>query len=85
MSHSKKIKRGYSLYVEKWNPYAKKFIVTCKLCGRRGYSPTIEEDGFCVDAEYAAILYELKRTLNKLQLDELGRCETCARIQDENK
>ena len=43
MSHSKHTKRGFSLYIEKWNPSAKKYINTCALCGKSGYSPSLEE------------------------------------------
>ena len=82
MSHSKFTKRGRSLYIEKWNPYAKKFINECKLCGRRGYSPGIEAEGFRDDPMYSAIHSELVSTMDKLQLDELGRCETCAKLMD---
>ena len=46
MSHSKVTKRGYSLYVEKWNPSAKKYINICAVCGHKGYSPVIERDEF---------------------------------------
>ena len=82
MSHSKFTKRGRSLYIEKWNPYAKKFINVCKLCGRKGYSPGIEQEGFCNDPMYRAIHCELVSTLTRLELDELGRCETCAKLMD---
>ena len=85
MSHSKFTKRGYSLYLENWNPSAKKYINTCKICGHRGYSPAIDEDDFCNFLGNSAIYTELKRTLSKLELDELGRCEDCARIQDGKK
>ena len=46
MSHSKKTKRGHSLYVEKWNPSAKNHVNTCKICGKQGYNPSIDEEGF---------------------------------------
>lgn len=83
MSHSKFNKRGRSLYIEKWNPYAKKFINECKLCGRRGYRPGIEAEGFKEeDPMYRAIYGELVTTMNKLELDGLGRCETCASLMD---
>ncbi len=85
MSHSKKNKRGKSLYIESWNPSAKKFINTCALCGAVGYNPTIEEDGFIKDGEdgrtnyeHAAMHAELTRTLKPLPLDFLGRCPDCA-------
>ena len=82
MSHGKFTKRGYSLYLENWNPEAKKYINTCKICGHKGYSPVIEEEGFCDRVPNGAIYEELKSTLEKLELDELGRCEICAKIQD---
>ena len=86
MSHSKFNKRGYSLYVENWNPRAKKFINTCKICGHSGYSPTIEDEGFAkIDYEYRAIFAELTSTLERLPLDEFGRCEICARVQEGNQ
>ena len=47
MSHSKFTKRGHSLYLENWNPSAKKYINTCKICGHSGYSPVIEQEGLC--------------------------------------
>ena len=82
MSHSKHTKRGYSLYIEKWNGSAKKYINTCKICGHTGYSPVIEQDDFRSSLENAAIYKELTKILNKLELDELGRCQACAKVQD---
>ena len=88
MSHSKITKRGRSLYVDKWNPAAKRFINTCKLCGAQGYAPTIEEDGFVlggggtIDGEHRAIRAELKKTFKSLELDAIGRCSHCAERMD---
>ncbi len=89
MSHSKKTKRGNSLYIESWNPSAKRFINTCALCGAKGYSPTIDEDGFVCDSsgkplhfEHRAIRAELQRAFKPLPLDELGRCADCANAMD---
>ena len=82
MSHSKMTKRGRSLYIERWNPAAKNFIHTCVLCGCKGYSPSIEEDGFCDDSTRRAIHAELTKLFSPLPLDEWGRCEACARLQD---
>ncbi len=82
MSHSKYTKRGYSLYLEKWNKSAKKYINTCKICGYRGYSPVIEEETFCATLENKVIFRELSKTLHKLELDEHGRCSDCAKLQD---
>ncbi len=82
MSHSKQTKRGRSLYIEVWNPSAKKYINVCKVCGRKGYSPVLEMEGFCDEIKNRAIYSELKKTLQMLPLDEYGRCENCARLQD---
>lgn len=82
MSHSKFNRRGHSLYIENWNPYAKKFINVCILCGKKGYRPSIKEEGFCNTSEKKAIFAELTSTYKEMGLDELGRCEDCARIQD---
>ncbi len=82
MSHSKLTKRGYSYYIEKWNPSAKKYINTCSICGRRGYSPVIEQENFCGNRRNQVIYKELKKMFCKLELDELDRCEECARVQD---
>lgn len=46
MSHSKHNKRGHSLYLDSWNPNAKKYINECKICGYKGYSPAIEQPDF---------------------------------------
>lgn len=73
MSHSKHIKRGYSLYIEKWNAAAKKYINTCVICGHKGYSLVIEKESFCNSLENKAIYRELTKTLSKLELDDLGR------------
>ena len=91
MSHSKRTKRGKSLYIDKLNARAKKFINICKICGAQGYSPSIEDDGFVnpsngvEDFEHGAIKYELKKVYTPLALDHLGRCEDCARIMDNKK
>ena len=80
MSHSKLTKRGHSLYLEKWNPAAKKYINICKLCGRRGYRPTIETAA--PSARQRLIFAELAKTLPRMELDQWGRCRDCAAIQD---
>ncbi len=91
MSHSKVNKKGKSLYIDKWNKSAKNFINTCVICGAKGYSPTIDEDGFIYDNannienfEHRAIRQELKSVLSPLSLDELGRCPTCAKLMDKD-
>ena len=88
MSHSKKTKRGKSLYLDQWNPSAKKHVNTCLICGKQGYNPSIEEDGFIhpspnvTNYEHCAIYAELTKVLQPLQLDSLGRCEQCAAVMD---
>ena len=90
MSHSKYNKRGQSLYLDNWNPNAKKYINECKVCGYKGYSPTIEQPNFLDERDKdpvtftinKAIYEELTKTFSVLELDEYGRCIVCARIQD---
>ena len=85
MSHSKFTKRGYSLYIEKWNASAKKYINTCAICGHKGYSPVIEQAEFQEKFGNWVIYRELTKTLRRMKLDKLGRCEDCARVQDKHK
>ena len=81
ISHSKLTKRGSSHYIEGWNPAAKKFIRVCALCGSQGCGPTIDENGFVhpapdvTDSVHSTIRAELRKTLNPLPLDEMGRCD----------
>ena len=91
MSHSKYTKKGKSLYIEKWNPSAKRFINTCVICGAQGYNPGIDDMGFIhdnaqnvSDSEHRAIQAELKSVLKPLSLDSLGRCGDCARRMEKN-
>ena len=82
MSHSKFRKKGQSLYIDNWNPFAQKYVHVCYLCGRKGYSPAIEEDDFPTTLERKAIYKELKRILDSaLELDSFGRCAECAKRQ----
>lgn len=82
MSHSKheQRKKGFSLYVDKWVPSAKKYINICVICGNKGYSPVILGDEF--DRKNRAIRDSLLKTHKQLPLDNLKRCEVCANIQD---
>ena len=82
MSHSKFRKKGQSLYIDNWNPSAQKYVHVCYLCGRKGYSPAIEEDDFATTLERKAIYKELTRILDSaLELDSFGRCAECAKRQ----
>lgn len=86
MSHSKSRKNGKSLYLDNWNPSAQRYIHVCYLCGRKGYSPAIEEEDFLNSLERKAIYKELTRMFaSSLRLDNLCRCDDCARQQDELK
>ena len=82
MSHSKFRKKGQSLYIDNWNPSAQKYVHVCYLCGRKGYSPAIEEDDFPTTLERKAIYKELTIILDSaLELDSFGRCAECAKRQ----
>lgn len=82
MSHSKVRKKGQSLYIDNWNPSAKKYVHICYLCGRRGYSPAIEEEDFLTTLEHKAIYRELIKMFDSaLELDSFGRCADCAKRQ----
>ena len=83
VSHSKFRIKGQSLYLDKWNSAAKKYIHICYLCGRKGYSPAIEEEDFATTPGRKVIYTELTKTLNSaLELDSFGRCAECAKRQD---
>ncbi len=83
MSHSKYTKKGHSLYIDNWNPSAKRFINTCIICGRTGYSPAVDEADFVCSMEREAIRRELLKTLvAPLALDTYSRCTDCARRLD---
>ena len=79
MSHSKETKRGNSYWFDKLHGHAKKYINTCVLCGKQGYSPVIEASGF------DPILFrELTSIMNRMEPDSLGRCPECAAIQEKH-
>ena len=81
MSHSKQTKRGFFLYPESRNKSAKKYVNTCAICGKRGYSPVIEAEDF----PDWVVRRELTATLPPMGLDELGRCADCARVQEKHR
>lgn len=80
MSHSKMTRRGKSHYLNSWNPRAKRFIVSCTLCGHVGFRPEILDPDFASSTERRVIRSELEAVLKPLQLDSVGRCETCASV-----
>ena len=45
----------------------------------------IEQEDFCTKPVNAVIFKELTKTLNKLELDALGRCADCATVHDKEK
>lgn len=92
MSHSKCRKRGFSWWIECRNRSIKKYIHYCAICGHKGYSPVIEADDFydenaplLSEKRHNSVIYrELTKTLPKLPLDRLGRCECCAKAQGDD-
>ena len=82
MSHSKHTRRGRSYYLEKWNRPAKKYVNTCAICGKSGYSPAVEEESFRRTAYGMVISRELKAILPLMELDSLGRCPDCAAVHE---
>ena len=80
MSHSKVSKKGKSLYLDVWNPSAKRFIATCVHCGATGFSPAVLESDFASTLERKAIRSALERAMKPLPLNEKGQCESCARL-----
>ena len=79
MSHSKYTRRGHSWYLEKLRRDAVKYVNTCKVCGFRGYSPSLESEDCTL---WRVIRGDLMQCYPKLELDELGRCPQCAGILD---
>lgn len=61
---------------------SQKYINTCTICGHKGYSPVIKQDSFCNCLRNKAVYEELTKTLRELELDEWGRCVSCAQVQD---
>lgn len=78
MSHSKYIKRGDSYHFKSYGADAKRFIVQCAGCGRRGFRPSVLDDGFPVTLHRWVIRKNLEETLEPLELDEAGLCAECA-------
>ena len=79
MPHSKHTKRGFSLYLERWNPSAKRYLNPCVLCGAKGYSPAVDEPDFeRLSWENSVTAKELRRMMRCLPLNEQGRCADCA-------
>ncbi len=81
MSHSKVRKRGKSLYLDKWNKRAKKWVVQCVHCGFQGHSLAILEPDFADTHEKEVIRGSLRSVLAPLELDAHGRCPSCTELQ----
>ena len=87
MSHGKYSKRGF-LYNDLWSHRTKQLTNKCRICGCEGYSPIILEKDFLnpsskIYSENRHVYSNLMKIFKKsLKLDYLGRCEDCARIQD---
>ena len=84
-------KRGKSVYIERLNPSAKRFLNTCVLCQSVGYDPAILDEGFVhpsvnkTDYEHSAIFAALTEAYKPLKLDECGRCEECRRAMERSE
>lgn len=98
MSHSKITKRGRSHYLEAFNPKAKQYIVSCTLCGRQGFKPSVLNDDYVTPPvfkenrsrmmnrlERRVIRSELQSVLPPLELDDNGYCSDCANKTNEEQ
>ena len=85
MSHSKHRKKEKSIYLDSWNPGAKKYIVNCVICGTKGYKLSLLEPDFEKTPLGKPIKDEIIKIYNPLDLDENGLCDQCAEIKNINK
>lgn len=84
MSYSKKRPQGRSLYLENWNPDARKYIVSCAGCGERGYCRTVEKSDFLATRKGRVIRDELSRLISVLELSDSGLCQDCSDRTESN-
>lgn len=77
MSHSKYNKRGHSYNFDSYGADAKRFIIACAGCGKRGFRPSVLEDGFATDLHHKVIRMNLENVLDPLVLNDAGLCEDC--------
>ncbi len=83
MSHSKKRGQSKSLYLDSWNPAAKKYLVACGVCGKKGYKPTVAEFKTSESRRERMIFKELDRLFDLLDLSKAGICrECCKQVSD---
>ena len=68
------------------NPFAKRFINTCAVCGAEGYAPQIDDADFA--GNESTVFHQFSREklqamlrgyFEPLALDEAGHCAACAR------
>lgn len=66
------------------NPYAKRFINTCAVCGAQGYAPQVDDADFAGNEPTVFHRFsreKLRAMLHKyyqpMALDEFGRCDEC--------
>ena len=84
MSHSKYVKRGSSYHFESYGADAKRFIIACAGCGRRGFRPSVLDNGFPAKLDRKVIRMNLEEALAPLELDDAGLCAECAEAVEEN-
>jgi hypothetical protein len=72
MSQSKEKERGKSNYLDDFNPAARRHVVACISCGKRGSNPaTLENE------TNPYIVQEISRMFEPLSLDDSGVCDVC--------
>jgi hypothetical protein len=85
MSRSKICKRGQSHHIESWNAEAKRFIVQCTCCQRRGFLPSILEPGFADTLRRRVVRSCLQDAMGPLDLNDAGLCAECAEVFEERE
>ncbi len=74
MSHSKHTRRGNSYSLDAWNSHAKRYVVACAICGRKGIDPR----GLMSPSLSEWVKRELLAVGEPLELDAGGNCIECS-------
>jgi len=78
--------RKKSLYITKYNKDSKRFINQCILCGTEGYAPQVDEVDFAESGKFhRAIKNSLLANYQVLKLNDIGVCESCEEIANQNR
>lgn len=73
MSHSKHTRRGFSYPLDAWGTEAKRYVVGCALCAKKGFNPIALENQSLSHWNKR----ELQSILDPLELDSAGLCIEC--------